>query len=86
MSAIEEDYENEIKKISRKKLHEALLNCEEYSYGRIYSDDEYVSKGQKEYYNRVKSKAFDYIDLLERTKKLDFKTKKEIYEFAKDWF
>lgn len=86
MSEIKETYEGEIKKASRKKLRKALFDCEEYSSGRIYSDDEYVSKSQKEYYSKLKSKALNYIDLLDCVKKLDFQTKKEIYEFAREWF
>lgn len=83
-----EDYkdEDEIKKASRKKIREALWCCEEYSSGRIYSSDEYVSRSEKDYYKRLKEKALNYIDLLDRVKKLDFQTKKEIYEFARDWF
>lgn len=86
MSGIEEDYEDEIKKASRKKIREALWHCENYSAGRIYSDDDYISKSQKVYYKQLRTKALEYIDLLDRIKRIDFQTKKEIYEFARDWF
>lgn len=86
MDEFEKNHEDAIKKASRKKLIKALYYCEEYSSGRIYSDDEYVDKEEKNRYRKLKAKALEYIDILNRVKKIDFQTKKEIYDFARGWF